>query len=146
MVHKNISAKSNRIPGGLIVIMIWQVLVIIFSLLNLLTLRNVAFLGGTVFGISNVSILQIFFIIVAFISIISFIGILQRFSWGKWLYVISLLTVIIVRIIHWGFIIYSKGFKYFIDVSYSTNEFLILLINLIIIFYLLRGKNVKVYF
>ncbi len=142
--QKNMSIKSI-IPGGIIALMVWQVVVVIYCGLYLWTFRNTVDLAGTVFGISDPYILQMFFIIVAFTSTISFVGIKQRFNWGRWLYIISLMTVIIVKIIYTVFVVYSESFKYFFD-RFTIGEFNILLINLIIILYLIRSKKVKAYF
>lgn len=141
--------KTKKIVGtpvGIIILMIWQVLVAAFSIINLIALKGVIDLGGTMFGISDPEILKMFFWTTVFINIIALIAIFQGLNWGRWVYIVSLITLILLKISNSIFIIYTKGINYFFNVTVNSSELIIMIINIFIICYLVKSKKVKMYF
>ena len=128
--------KSIIMPVGIIILMVWQLLIVIYSFVRVVGLIDVASIGGTEFGISDPKRLMLFYIIVLLVNLISLAGMYQRYNWVRWMYILLLLIVILFRISQWIL------FKTFL----ISNEWMVICINLIIMYYLLAGKRAKTYF
>jgi hypothetical protein len=140
--------KSSKIPIGIITLMLWQVLIILYSVGTLVKYFGaVSFgTGGTMLGISEPNNLKIFLLMVIFINTAVLIGICKKENWSRWIYVVSLTILEILKIIQYMFFKLLGGSKFFFNGYINHFELIVLIIDFIIIFYLLVNRKVKFYF
>lgn len=133
-------------PIGIYLLIIWQTIVSIYSILRLVTLTNVIYTGGIEFGLSNPDYLKVLFFCVAFINIVCIIGVCKKLNWGRIIYVVSILFLILLRVLQSISVIRYNNFEYFVNTYLNMNEAVLIFINIMIVLYLATSKKVSKYF
>ncbi len=133
-------------PIGIYLLIIWQTVVSIYCILRLVTLTNVIYTGGTEFGLSNPDFLKVLFFSVAFINIVCIIGVYKKLNWGRIIYMVSILFLILLRVLQSISVIRYNNFEYFVNTYLNMNEAILNFINIMIVLYLATSKKVSKYF
>lgn len=133
-------------PIGIYLLIIWQTIVSIYCILRLVNLTNVIYTGGTEFGLSNPDYLKVLFFGVAFINIVCIIGVCKKLNWGRIIYMVSILFLILLRVLQSISVIRYNNFEYFVNTYLNMNEALLNFINIMIVLYLATSKKVSKYF
>ncbi len=133
-------------PISIYLLIIWQTLVSIYCILRVVTLTNVIYTGGIEFGSSNPVYLKVFFFSVAFINIVCIFGMYKKLNWGRIIYMVSILLLLLLRVLQSLSVIRYNNFEYFVNTYLNMNEAVLNFINIMIVLYLAKSKKVSKYF
>lgn len=142
-----IKIKSTmKIPVGLITLMLYKLLVIIWLITYFIFLLTVVSIGGSVFGISNPMVLKVTLLMASAANIIALVGIYKRFNWGYWITIIYSLIVISIKIFQFITATYKDSFTHFMIYYLNTGDIFLISVNFITICYLVKNKKVRRFF